>query len=646
MDFQICIGDKDAIGATKRQDVITFSTHALPDSDCRLLLYPKGEGEAIRIPMEVRGNYDTLYTVGLKGLDWERYDYNFEINGKEMTDIYARRVSGREIWADEGRRTLKRQEAFMPQKERKRLEQEGSLPGHDPKEDQKRKIKSSFYFSDFEWNDNDFPGIRKEDMVIYKLHMRGFSMGMKGNAKSKGTVEAVGRKLDYLKGLGVTSLLFLPIYEFEEILILDQSKKDGGFRDVINYWGYTTGSYFAPKASYLGEGNDPDGLKRLIRSMHERRMECLLEFYFPEKISPLFIIQVLNFWHREYHVDGFRLIADPQAVELVAQDIRLSGCKLFFDHFRKELVDDERRFGPELFAYNDGFLYDVRKMVNRQNANLHEFACQMRRQQENQGFVNYVAENNGFTLWDLFSYEYKHNEANGEENRDGNDWNFSVNCGQEGFCRKRQVDNMRKRQVRNALATLFFAQGVPMIWMGDECANTQGGNNNAYCQDNGVGWKDWKDSAVGKDVCAYVSFLAKLRKDYPALRSPKPYQLLGYANQEWPDLSYHSDSGWKIDFSRNQHYIGMFYSGAYAGMEESLYVAYNFQNIPQKFALPKGIEWTVRLDTSAGFGETEPERLGDVREIRIKGQTVCLLSGRQVYPKRSARPEEKKKKAR
>ncbi len=634
MDFQICSGTKESVGTTRSNGVISFSAQALPNSECWLLLYPKGKDEAIRIPMEVRGNYDTTYTIGIKDLDWAAYDYNFEINGKELTDLYARRISGRETWADEERREAgMRRKSFMPRKERERLGKRGAQAG--AKEDEIRtKIKSSFYFSDFQWNDNDFPGIRKEDMVMYKLHVRGFSMGMKGHAKSKGTVDAVARKLDYLKGLGVTSLLFMPIYEFEEVMSLDQGKEDGTMRDSINYWGYATGSYFSPKASYLGEGNDPDSLKRLIRSMHEKRMECLLEFYFPEKISPLFVIEVLHFWHREYHVDGFRLFASQQVVDLVAQDTRLARCKLLYHGFRKELVEDEHRFGPELFTYDDRFLYGVRKMINRQNANLYEFACQMRRQQASQGFVNFVAENNGFTLWDSFSYEYKHNETNGEENRDGNDWNYSINCGQEGFCRKHSVDKMRKRQLRNALAVLFFAQGVPMIWMGDECANTQDGNNNAYCQDNAVGWKDWKDSATARSICAYVSYLAQLRKSYPALRSPKPYQLLGYGNQEWPDLSYHSDNGWKIDFNRNQGYIGMFYSGAYAGMDESIYIAYNFQNIPQKFALPKGVEWTLRLDTSKEFTELGESSLGEILEMQVGGCSVCLLSGRQVYPRR------------
>ena len=125
-------------------------------------------------------------------------------------------------------------------------------------------------------------------MVIYKLHVRGFSKGIQGNDSRRGTVEAVERKLDYLKNLGITTLLFMPLYEFEEILMLDKSKEMAKPKDLINYWGYTTGSYFAPKASYLGKDYNPDNLKRLIQKMHQREMECILEFYFPEKTNPHF----------------------------------------------------------------------------------------------------------------------------------------------------------------------------------------------------------------------------------------------------------------------------------------------------------------------------------------------------------------------
>ena len=270
-------------------------------------------------------------------------------------------------------------------------------------------------------------------------------------------------------------------------------------------------------------------------------------------------------------------------------------------------------------------------MLNHQGGNIYEFACQMRRQQKRQGFVNFIAENNGFTLWDVFSYEYKHNELNDEDNRDGNRWNFSTNCGQEGFSRKRPVLDLRKRQVKNALTALFFAQGVPMLWMGDECGNSQNGNNNAYCQDNEIGWKDWKNNTISRQIVDYVRELARLRRDCLMLRSPNPYRMMDYENLGCPDLSYHSDGGWRIDFDMNRSFIGMYYAGEYVHAKESIYIAYNFQYSTQKFALPGNMEWKLLLDTSREQSVLEePKMVGRVQEFRVREQSVCLLSGRPI----------------
>ncbi len=634
MNFQICTGIQDKPGVTKQEDTILFSSQAPERADCNLLLYPKNNGTVLKIPMKAQESRKTLYTVGIQGLDWENYDYNFEINGLETVDSCAKRITGREIWGDQKRKpSVEKAEAFVPHWEQKQQETgakrtEIQKRHHKAKNDEQVKIKGSFYFSDFNWRKDKNPGISKEDIVMYKLHVRGFSMGMRKNNKKRGTVGALNRKLDALKDMGITTILFMPVYEFEEFLLLDESKQEQNPQNIINYWGYTVGSYFAPKASFLSE-NDPDELKYLIYKMHEKQMECILEFYFPQNLNLLSMVDILHYWRREYHVDGFRIIGNSAGASLVAGDGILSGCKLFFDGFSEELAQDPQRFGPELYAYNEEFLYGVRKILNHHSGSIYEFACQMRRQQSHQGFVNYIAENNGFTLWDVFSYDQKHNELNGEGNRDGNYWNFSSNCGQEGFSRKRSVLELRKRQLRNALAVLFFAQGVPMLWMGDESGNSQNGNNNAYCQDNEIGWKDWKNSGFCRSMINYIRALAELRTRYKMLRSPDPYRLMDYKNSGSPDLSYHSDNGWKIDFNMNRGFIGMFYSGAYAGTIENIYIAYNFQYHSQKFALPGGMEWKLLLNTAREDAVLEePERLGAIREIQVEDHAVCLLEGK------------------
>ena len=349
----------------------------------------------------------------------------------------------------------------------------------------------------------------------------------------------------------------------------------------------------------------------------------MAEFYFDKKVNPHLIIDVMRYWKKEYHVDGFRIIGSFQVAELLAKDTLLGGCKLFFEGFPEELAAAPERLGPELFTYNDAFMYQVRRLLNHQGGNIYEFACQMKRQQEHQGFVNYVAENNGFTLWDTFSYGKKHNEGNLEENRDGIDWNYSSNSGQEGNARKREILKLRKQKTRNALAATVFSQGIPLIWMGDECENTQNGNNNAYCQDNEVGWKDWKNTKSSREMIAYLKKILELRKAYPVLRSPKPYRMMDYENHGYPDLSYHSETGWQMDFDRNRGFIGMFYCGAYGGREH-LYVAYNFQNVPQKMALPREIAWQVVFDT-----KKEAIEQGIMTgEVMVEAHAILLLTGK------------------
>lgn len=632
MKFQICTGKYETFGVTKNKDILSFSLQAGETATCNLLLYPKGEEQAVKIPMEQHKMFHTVYTVGIQGLDWEKYDYNFEIDGREETDPYARRIIGREVWAEEARRPEEElPEGFVPERIKKQREKRNR--------EKNRKLKSGFYFSDFAWKEEESPRIKKEDMVIYKLHARGFTMGLKTKNPQKGTFEMVGHKLEYLKELGITSLLFLPVYEFEEFLQLDESKKEEHPANLVNYWGYTIGNYFAPKASYLGAGHNPDSLKELIRKMHRMGLEFIAEFYFDKKVNPHLIIDVMRYWRQEYHVDGFRVIGAYSVAGLLAQDSLLSGCKLFFDGFPEELASAPQRLGPEVFTYNDAFLHEVRRMLNHQGGNIYEFACQMKRQQEHQGFVNFVAENNGFTLWDTFSYGRKHNEENREENRDGSDWNYSSNSGQEGVSRKKEINQLRERKVRNALASVVFSQGVPLIWMGDECENTQNGNNNAYCQDNELGWKDWKQTKASRELTAYLKQILKIRKSYPVLRSPKPYQMMDYENRGYPDLSYHSETGWQIDFERNRGFIGMFYCGAYGGGKH-MYIAYNFQNEPQKIALPREMSWQTIFST----GQEKMEEKPITGEFLAAAQSVTVLEGKEKTVEGKTKKTEKAEK--
>lgn len=601
MELNLCRGSYERLGVTKKGNITYFTMENKEQKECELILYP-AEGEEICVPLEPDSVFSRFYSIGIWDLKEEEYAYNFRLDGKVLQDPYALKIIGREEWGNT---------------------------------EDERKIKCGLYNKSFSWEKDVLPEIPKEDMVIYKLHVRGFSMLLPKEAGERGTVQALRRRIPYLKSLGITTLELMPVYEFEEIFARDESQRETFPPEKINYWGYTRGNYFAPKSAYLGAGGDPAQLKQLIKSLHKNGMECILEFYFDEKVNPNYIIEVLRYWAREYHVDGFHVIGTSALVEWAAQDSYLSGRKLFFDWFPEKFCG-EKRTAMQLFSYNDDFAQSVRRVMNRQGGSLGEFTGNMRRQQLHQGFVNYIASNNGFTLYDLFAYTSKQNQGNQEENTDGTDWNYSSNCGEEGPSRKRAVNDLRYRQIKNAMAVLTLAQGVPLIWMGDECGNSQLGNNNAYCQDNEVGWKSWKNSKRNRELTEFLRHMLALRRKYPILHKPVPMELSDYKRRGYPDLSYHGERGWQIDLSRNDIAVGMLYSNKYEEKEKKLnedyiYIGYNFTMVSQELALPaltgEG-QWHMILNT--GQEDCFQERLLKPEERRtfwLGAQSVCILVG-------------------
>ncbi len=610
MKYEICKGNYNVMGADIRGILTTCTVENRRHETCMLLLYSKNGAIAEKIPMEEDTNRTSIYSVGLRNLPWKEYDYAFEIGGKKVLDPYAKYIVGREKWADFNR-----------------------------KEEQ---IKCGFYKNDFHWGQDCHPMIPKQDMVIYKLHVRGFSMQQNIQEKERGTFQGIVQKLSYLKEMGITTVELMPVYEFEEIFAKDPFQTDVFPEKKVNYWGYTRGNYFAVKSSYLGEGKTADTFKQLIKKLHRRNMECVLEFYFDDKLNPHFAIDILRYWAREYHVDGFHVMCRADLAHLIAKDPCLSGRKLFFEWFPQELCKWENH-EMELFSYNDAFLCETRKLMNHQGGSPREFAGQMRRQQIEQGFVNYVANNNGFTLYDTFAYTEKKNKDNGEENRDGIPWNFSSNCGEEGTSRRKYVNRLRDKQIKNALCAVMFSQGVPLIWMGDECGNSQQGNNNAYCQDNEIGWKNWDNGKRSKDIHCFLKQLAKLRREFPALRNPVPMELCDYKGYGYPDLSYHGDNGWRMGAGGGEHSIGMMYCCKYAEdgetkendkllKDEFIYIGYNFSVLDQHLALPalpKKYRWRCILNTGEERSFEERKTETGAHTFLIHKQTVCMLLGRR-----------------
>jgi glycogen operon protein len=372
----------------------------------------------------------------------------------------------------------------------------------------------------------------------------------------------------------------------------------------------------------------------------------------------------LRHWVVEMRVDGFRFdLASALARELhevdklgaffdiIHQDPILSQVKLIAEPW--DLGEGGYQVGnfPGGWAEWNGKYRDcVRRFWKGDGGTLSEMATRLTGSAdlyETSGrrphaSINFVTAHDGFTLADLVSYDRKHNEANGEENRDGSDDNNSWNCGAEGPTTDRSILDLRERQRRNFLATLLFSQGVPMILAGDEIGRTQGGNNNAFCQDNAISWLDWELDDQRRDFLEFTRRIIALRHGHPVLRrrtffQGRPLRGEGVKDLVWLDPSGKemTDKSWSVGFARC---LGAILRGdAIDEMDENgdpirddtLLVLLNAHHGPKAFRLPElpvGERWETLVDTMAPDG-APPERQHR-HHYRLGARSFVLL--RQV----------------
>lgn len=623
MDYTIREGNYERYGVQVNTDGIIFTFEAEKEDECKILIYGKKQELTATIPIPARYCRGAIRSVCIAGIPERNLRYNYEINGKVVTDPYANRIVGREGWNDNGREAVSYE------------------------------ICGGYTAPMFDWGDDAQPEVPRHEMVMYKLHVRGFSMDAGIRGKSRGTFRAIKERIPYLKELGITTIEFMPVYEFEEIIMPEsvelpdyinwQTKDDDKIKpelpekpEKVNFWGYVPGNYFAVKASYASIPDASLELKELIRELHANGMECVLEMYFTEKQNQNVILDALRYWVRDYHVDGFHLLGEKLPVTQIAQDAWLRRTKIFYTGYDAMLLEEKRKY-PHLFLYSDEYLYPVRAVLNHRNGSLEAFACQQRKQHKVQGFVNYIADNNGFTLLDLFCYAEKHNEANGEDNCDGSNFNLSNNYGIEGRTGKRHVCGQRERKLRNAVAILMLGQGVPLLFEGDEMGNSQEGNNNAYCQDNRTGWVNWKKNEKYAWLREFTREMIAFRKAHPVIASEEPKALNDFLRKGSPDLSYHGENAWISSMPEDRLAVGMMYCGAYEELPDGtkdnfIYIGYNFHGGLNKLALPKLPEkkkWHLVMDTSCGNQAFLPEeKLWGEPQITLQGESVVILVGR------------------
>lgn len=559
-----------------------------------LLLYRDGrKAGTLRLTEEMRTG--DIYTADLLTDHPEEYSYLLTDGKTAKTDPWGR---------------------FYPQKKRWGSERNYG-----------RALPAVLLGKELDWSGDRAPGTPLSETVIYRLHVRGFTKHVSsGLGKEAGTFRGLIRKIPYLKDLGITAVELMPCYEFQEI-VTAPVPVGGGFDPKTrtlgkmirkptgkrNYWGYSDENcYFAPKAAYTAGEDGRREFCEMVKAFHRDGIEVYMEFYFPEGTPQTLITETARFWVCEYHIDGVRLSGTAQPA-LLLNDPVLAGTKIFAltmdgagipegtgtaernasffagneNAGRKDGEKPKRRAAE----YNDGYLYDMRRVLRGDENQMQRLMDRICANPDGYGTVNYMANTNGFTMADMVSYEEKHNEANGENGKDGPRDNVTWNCGEEGKSRRAAVNGIRKRQLDNAFLMLFLSQGIPLILAGDEFGNSQNGNNNAYCQDNATSWLNWTDLKKHAERHHFVRELIRFRREHPVFhREEKPSHcdLQGFG---LPDISFHGVNAWYPETDGPHRQLGILYCGDYAKkpdgtVDDTFYVMFNMHWNAHKFGLP------------------------------------------------------------
>ncbi len=362
-----------------------------------------------------------------------------------------------------------------------------------------------------------------------------------------------------------------------------------------------------------------------------------------------FIMNCLRYWHLHMHVDGFRfdlasvltrgrdgeLLPDPPIVEHIAEDPVLRDCKIIAEAWDAAGAYQVGSFPSDRFSeWNGRYRDDIRKFWRGDAGMLGPLATRIagsadlydRDGQSPLKSINFLTCHDGFTLRDLVTYEHKHNDANGENNRDGEQHNNSRNYGAEGPTTDAGINAIRLRQQKNMLATLFLSQGVPMLLAGDEFSRTQRGNNNAYCQDNEISWLDWDLLRAHGDLMEFTRRLVRFRKAHPCLRRAR--FLTGHPFKGGTDIAWYGREGRPPEW-HHDHTVACLINGrreatGAATDDDSLFVIFNASEHPERYALPEppGKPWRLEWTTQ----EKDPDWNRTRPDLTVQGRSVTVLA--------------------
>ncbi len=537
------------------------------------------------------------------------------------------------------------------------------------------------------------PRIPMNEMIIYEVHVGGFTQDPSSGVTHPGTYRGLVEKLPYLKELGVTAIELLPIQEMGETRLGRCSVN--GKSELKNFWGYSSIGFFAPTGRYGCSATGWEHLhefREMVEAIHDAGMEVILDvvfnhtsegdergpslcfrgmintiFYMLDERGhylnfsgcgntvncnhPLvrdFILDSLRYWVSVMRVDGFRfdlasilgrdqngdVIENPPLVERIAEDPVLRDVKLIAEAWDAGGAYQVGSFGDIRWAeWNGRYRDDVRRfwrgdkdtrglLASRLmgSADVYEHAgrtpCHS---------INFTTCHDGFTLRDLVSYTRKINWDNGEGNRDGSNDNLSINCGVEGDTEVAWVNDLRTRMQKNHLATLFLSLGVPMLLGGDEFGRTQGGNNNAYCQDNEVSWFDWSMLDENKALFRFTRLLIAFRKDQPVLLREQ------YFDPSTDDIRWYGANLKSPDWASGTLLLS-FYVNPRVNKGRGLFVIFNGAEETTDVLLPEG-NWEQCVNTALPSPDDIQWGEGSQRESisgKIESPTRSVVVLRQL----------------
>lgn len=535
----------------------------------------------------------------------------------------------------------------------------------------------------YDWSGDAAP-VHTSDLVIYELHVRGFTRRDNSGVTPahRGTFLGVVEKIPYLKNLGVTAVELLPV--------MQQDPQEG------SYWGYMPLNFFSPHHEYASADKPFDALQEfrtMVKALHQAGIEVLLDvvynhtaegnengptcsfrgidnttYYLLEQDRSRYrndsgtgntlncgnpyvrkmILDSVRFWREEMHVDGFRFdlasiftrnedgtinLADPPVIAEISGAPELERLRLIAEAWDPATYQLGRSFpGISWLQWNGQFRDDLRafvrgdpgmvpKLMSRVYGSSDLFPDDPMNAYRAYQSVNFVTCHDGFCLYDLVSYNQKHNQPNGHDNTDGTDYNLSWNCGWEGDEGvPPHVLALRKQQVKNFCTLLFLSNGTPMFSAGDEFMNTQKGNNNPYNQDNETTWLDWGLLERNQDVFRFFKTMIAFRKAHPSISRSRYWR---------DDVRWYGDAGGP-DLSPASRCLAYFLAGT-TSADSDLYVMINASSRAVTFTVQRGQEgdWERVIDTSLPFPadicEPGDEVKGGGRQYIVSARSVVVL---------------------